>query len=112
MRTTDKRVTIKIRELILEGFGRNHGYDDETQTPEDNLIMQLKALDYIPGLYNQAKRLASDGHWFVYNNEAKEWLDSLGINPTAEVYSDEESWELYTHLMAREMVKIVEKHQR
>lgn len=96
MRTTNKEVVNKIREHILEFYNL------------EDLRAEIEGLDYISDYYyHRAKYMVQGGCFLCYYHNVKEFLNSLGINPTNKEYSDDKSWELYKHLIAREVEKLL-----
>jgi hypothetical protein len=77
----------------------------------ETLKANLKAVGGTPNTqttYQQAKYLVEGGAFLVYYQDIKEFLNGLGINPNNKEYSNSQSWDLYRHLIASEIVKIVE----
>lgn len=62
-----------------------------------------------PTLYHAVRHMAEGGSFLCYYDEVKDFLNSLGINPDNKKYSDEKSWELYCHLIARDSELLI-KH--
>ena len=62
---------------------------------------------YQETLYQCAIKLVEDGSFLIYNDDIKDFLNGLGINPEHKEYSNEKSWKLYCHLMASEIEKLV-----
>lgn len=96
MRTTNKEIVNKIREHILDFYNL------------DELRENIEGLDYISDYeYHRAKYMVQGGSFLCYYSDIKDFLNSLGINPTNKEYDDTKSWELYKHLIAREVEKML-----
>lgn len=110
MRTTAKPVIEALRAHVLEQFNDDRLEDDET--PLSHLIDQIDYMRYNNRTtYQTALDWVECGSALIYHAEVKEFLNSLGINPTGTEYSNEKSWRLYCHLVAREMTKLYEKNK-
>lgn len=109
MRTTNKLVIERIQKHILTQFDAEH-YDNESDnSPTQNLVEQLDYMRYgNRSIYQTALDWVEGGSALIYHIEVKEFLNSLDINPTGTEYTDEKSWKLYCHLVAREMSKLYE----
>ena len=57
--------------------------------------------------YEAIKNLIDGGTFLIYHEDVKNFLNGLGINPDNKEYTDNQSWELYKNLIAREGVKLV-----
>lgn len=95
-RTNSNHVKNLVREHISEYF-----------TPEDlkstlDNVMYGNMSDY-KGMIE----IVMGGSFLIYYSDVKDFLNSLGINPDMKEYSDEKSWELYKHLLAREGLYII-----
>jgi GTP cyclohydrolase III len=107
MRTTAKEVTTKIREHILNGFEEWESYDN-CESPLDALTSQLEYMRYDNETdYQTAKRLVEDGQFLVYHFDVNNFMNELNINDKQKEYSDTETWDLYVHLLAREICKLI-----
>ena len=96
MRTTNKEVVNKIRKHILDFSNL------------EELKENIKGLDYVsPSIYHRAGYMVQGGSFLCYYSDVKVFLNSLGINPNNKEYSDDKSWELYKHLIAREVEKML-----
>lgn len=105
MRTTTKSVKTAIREHVLESFGTDYGWDNDNEI--ENLKQQLKSFDYLPTTYKMAEELVQGGTFLVYYHDVQEFLDGLGINTEGKEYTQQQSWDLYKHLIAREISALV-----
>lgn len=116
MRTTAKPVVEAIRKHIMDEFERqavDNTYYKEPDEPEQTAIeMLVGQIDYMKHndrtTYQTAIDWVEGGSLLIYHYEVKDFLNDLGINPTGKEYSDEKSWKLYCHLVAREMTKLYE----
>lgn len=121
MRTTAKPVVEALQANILERFEESAEYADEhdiqyspsgdeiPHTPLDMLVDQISHMEYNNrGTYKTALDWVEGGGALIYHGEVKDFLNSLGINPTNQEYTDDKSWRLYCHLVAREITKLVE----
>lgn len=97
MRTNTKIVSNKIQEHIKEYY-----------TIEE-LKEQVKVFDYLPTTYHAIIELVQGGCFLIYNEDVKDFLNGLGINPEGKKYAPEKSWDLYKHLIAREGEKLCQK---
>ena len=92
MRTNRKEVKNKIREHILDFY-----------TMEE-LKSNIEGLDYVGyTTYARVQYMVQGGSFLCYYTSVKDFLNGLEINPNNKEYSDEKSWELYKHLIAREV---------
>lgn len=106
MRTTAKAVTSKVQQHILGYFGESDGWDSEN--PVTNLKQQMDVMVYdTKPLYQGAKELVEDGCFLAYHSQVNQFMDSLDINDKQINYTDEQTWDLYVHLLAREICKLV-----
>lgn len=99
MKTNSKAVRELVQKHILENI-----------ESLDVLKANLKAVSGTPDtstVYSQAKYLVDGGSFLVYHCDVKDFLNGLGINPTNKEYDDMKSWELYKHLVASEIEKLV-----
>ena len=106
MRTNTKIVSNKIQEHIKEYY------------TIEGLKEQVKALQYTrqgnrftftPSIYYVLEEMVQGGCFLIYYQDVQDFLNGLGINPTYKEYTDEQSWDLYKHLIAREGAKLCEK---
>lgn len=96
MRTNTKIVSDKVKEHILNAMS--------LQDLKDN----VKALQWgNKGEYQASKELVEGGSFLCYYQDVKEFLNGLGINPENKEYSDEKSWNLYIHLLASNIEKLL-----
>lgn len=113
MRTTNKLVIEKIRIHILESFAESAEYSRDngnaTATPISCLIDQINYMRYNNrSIYRTALDYVEGGSLLIYYADVNDFLNELGINETGKAYTDEKSWRLYCHLIAREITKLYE----
>jgi hypothetical protein len=111
MRTTNKLVVQNIRIHILENFAESADYTRNNGEPNATPLTELKKqIDYMRRngrtIYQTALDYVERCSLLVYYGDVKEFLNNLGINETGKEYSDEKSWRLYCHLVAREITKL------
>lgn len=97
MRTNCKQVSMMIQKHINEYY-----------TVEE-LKEQVSVFTYLPTTYHAIIEMVQGGCFLIYYEEVKDFLNSLGINPSNKEYDDQKSWDLYKHLIAREGVKMIGK---
>ena len=96
MRTNSKAVRELVKAHILE-----------TMSAED-IKATIKNLQYNnQSVYFAGKEMVQGGSFLCYYTDVVDFLNSLGINPENKEYSNAKSWELYKHLIASEIEKIV-----
>ena len=95
-KTNSNHVKYLVREHIGDYF-----------KPED-LKSTLEAVKYgNMSDYQGMIEVVMGGSFLIYYSDVKYFLNGLGINPDGKEYSDEKSWELYKHLVAREGLHII-----
>jgi hypothetical protein len=78
-------------------------------TAHELLNEQIQAMKYgDKTTYQTALDYVEGGSLLVYYYDVQQFLDGLGINPTGKEYTNEKSWRLYCHLVAREITKMLE----
>jgi hypothetical protein len=106
MRTDNKQVIAKVQEHVLSYFTSDMGWNNDNSTA--NLTEQINSMrignenNYMTGLH-----LVEGGTFLIYYQEQEDFLNSLGINPENKKYSNQQVWDLYKHLLAREIQKLV-----
>lgn len=74
-------------------------------TPQD-MQDQLNAIKHHDMSDMQAAReFIEGGSLLCYHSDVKDFLNSLDINPDNREYSNQQSWDLYIELCAREIIK-------
>lgn len=105
MRTTSKEVIAKLKEHVLKSFTPE---DFNVETSEQALSSQINCMRIgNDNNYRTALHLVDGGSFLIYHNDIKDFLNSLGINPSNKEYTDQQSWDLYKHLLAREIQTLV-----
>lgn len=98
MRSNSKVVREQVKNHILE-------YQDL-----DLLKANLQAVSGMPEtqtVYQQGKYLVDGGSFLIYHSEVTDFLNGLGINPEGKEYDSQKSWDLYKHLIASEIEKLI-----
>lgn len=94
-RSNSKIVRKKISEHIFEH------YEDIELLKED-----VKALKYgNRSTYQAARELVKGGGFLIFTYSIKKFIENLELNNNSKI----ETFELYTHLLAREITKMIEK---
>lgn len=88
----------KIRKHILNYFTREHGYEEHL--PIINLANQLEYMGINRPLNTRCKELVEGGSFLIYNDEIKEFLNSLLL--VNQSYKDS-PYKIYLHLISREI---------
>lgn len=105
MTTNNKVVKEMIQKHILE-------YQTINELREN-----VKALQYprkynnfvsTPSQYDTIVEMVQGGMFLIYNVDIKDFINSLGINPSGKEYDTQKTWDLYKHLIAREGVRLLE----
>lgn len=98
-RSNSKQVIEKVRSHIQDFYNY------------DNLIGDIEAIKHpFDSIYLSAKRLVEGGCFLIYHTDVREFLEGLHLNNKSEKdFSDYDCWEMYKHLLAREVNKIIKK---
>ena len=98
-----------IQKDILKRFS-----EDYNESPIEAFKNQVNAIKMATWKndYEAIVYMVEGGTFLVYYDDITEYLNSLGINPENKEYSNEKSWELYKHLIAREGVKLLNKFNK
>lgn len=98
LKGNNRRVTERIRAHIAEYY-----------TPQE-LTEQLKAFDYMQGgNYHKIKHMVQGGCFLVYHVDVQKFLyEAMEATEAEKKYDNEQSWELYKHLIALQGEKIVD----
>ena len=99
MRTNTTEVKNKIKEHI-----REHYENLEDMRHDADAFEYLNTNDY-----HKIKKLVEGGCFLCYHNDVKNFLNTLGINPSGKEYTNEKSWTLYTHLIALNGSELIAK---
>jgi len=105
MKVNNKIVKDNINNHILSYFTADAGWNDDDTL--SNLKLQLKSFDYMPTDYAKGAYMVDGGTFLIYHDDVKEFLNGLGINPEGEEYVVAKSWELYKHLIGRQVAELV-----
>lgn len=107
MRTTNKIVIQKLHDHIADYFKKSAGWD--TDDWKSNLKEQVNAMRYgNRSDYQIGIDIAEGGTFLVYYVDVDMFIKSLELSaPQGAIYSDDKTWRLYCHLLAREIAKIV-----
>jgi hypothetical protein len=100
MKTNCKEVQYKIINHIMSYY-----------SPVD-MLADAKAvlgMPETPTIYHAIAYMVQGGDFLIYHADVKDFLNSLGINPTNKEYNDQKSWDLYKHLIALNGEKILKK---
>ena len=87
----------EVRKAIQEHIKSYYENIDDLKSELDNLN-DVRLGNY--SIYHAASYMVQGGSFLCYYSDVKEFLNSLGINPTNKEYTDKKSWELYKHLIA------------
>lgn len=95
MRTNSNEVKKQVQNHIKEYYTKKE------------LKEQINYMSYgNKSMYNLALEMVQGGCFLIYNEEVKNFLNGLGINPNNKEYEDTKSWDLYCHLIAYNIEKI------
>jgi hypothetical protein len=101
MRTTAKPVVNKLQQHIKEFYQDNH--EDWLK----GLIQDVNSQHFgTRSLYQAATELVLGGNFLIYHFDVNNFMNDLDINDKQKDYTDEETWNLYVHLLAREICKL------
>lgn len=99
MRTNTKIVKELIKKHILE------------YTTVEELKANIKSVNYDYNTnYNNIIRLVEGGLFLIYNDDISEFLTSLNINEKSKKFNENDSFNLYKHLIALNGEKLFEKN--
>jgi hypothetical protein len=101
MRSNSKAVRELVKAHILEQIE-----DGDIELLKGNL-KAVSGMRDTQTVYQQAKYLVDGGSFLCYHWDVNEFLNGLGINPEHKEYDDMDSWNLYKHLIASEVEKMV-----
>ena len=105
MKTNTKEVSKKIQAHILDNISCG---DDEN--PLEILYSNAQAVktQEIVSDYQALGYLAKCGDFLIYDDDIRDFLNSLGINPNNKHYDNEIVRALYYHLVGREGAKMID----
>lgn len=94
MNTNCKQVREAMKSHVISFF------EADNENAIAALCDQAKSMIYrnLPTLYKVGVHMAEGGSFLIYHQEVKDYLNSLGINPSGKEYSDDKSRALYCHL--------------
>ena len=96
--TNSKQVKELVRAHIME----------HQESDLELLKANIKALKYNNrSVYQAGVDMVMGGSFLIYHGDVKDFLNGLGINPENKEYTDQKSWDLYVHLVAREIEKLI-----
>ena len=93
----------EVRKAIQEHI-KNY-YEDVNDLKAE--VENLKGYNAIYTDYHAGAYLVQGGCFLCYYSDVKDFLNGLGINPENKEYTDEKSWELYKHLIAINIERLV-----
>lgn len=105
VRTNSNYVKRKIRNHIYNNIrARDYG----VRTKKDALKKQINYMRF-PGEsdYQCAKRFVTDGNFLISDWDIKRFINSLGINKERKKYDRQKTFDLYRHLIAREISQMM-----
>ena len=106
MQTTTKQVKQELRDHVLDYFTKDYGWD-EPDTLE-NLKEQLESFSYMPTDYAKGEYMAQGGSFLIYYDEQREFIEQLlGQEDTKDIYTDQQVFDKYVHLVARTIQDLV-----
>ena len=101
MCTTARQVTSKLHQHIKEFYTDNH--EDWLK----GLILDVNSQHYgNRSIYQAAKELVMGGNFLIYHLDVNNFMNELNINDRQKDFTDEQTWDLYVHLLAREICKL------
>lgn len=80
--------------------------DNDIELLKSNL-KAVSGMPETPTIYHQAKYLVDGGMFLCYHSDIQEFLETLNINPKNKTFTNQQSWDLYKHLIAKAIEKIV-----
>jgi hypothetical protein len=106
VRSNTRGVQQKLREHILSRYTDRD--DFEGKSPVEALRGDVESAAYsIEGNPRGEVNLVKGGNFEVYYEPVKEFVESLGLRKSKPEYSDDETWNLYVSLMAREIKNLI-----
>jgi len=96
-RSDSKQVIEKVRSHIYDYYNL------------DDLKNDVEAIKHpFDSVYLSAKRMIEGGNFLIYYSDVRKFLEGLHLNNKSKKdFSDFECWEMYKHLLAREIEKII-----
>lgn len=102
---------MSIRSTSLQVIKGLHAHVSDYYTLED-LTNQVKSIQcpYYPTLYKSAYHIVEGGCFLIPNEDIQNFLSDL-LQSDKTKYTDHQSFDMYCHLLSREISKIVEKQR-
>jgi hypothetical protein len=106
VKSNTKGVQKALREHILSRYTDRD--DLEGLSPVEALKGDVEAAaGSIEGNPRGEENLVKGGTFEVYHDQVKEFIDSLGLRQSKPEYSSDETWNLYTSLLSREIRNLI-----
>ena len=86
---------------------QNHILDTYNIDDLKSEVENLKGYNTIYTDYQAGAYMVQGGCFLCYYSDVEDFLNGLGINPENKDYTDEKSWELYKHLIAINIERLV-----
>jgi hypothetical protein len=107
VRSNTKGVQKELREHILSRYSPEAlGEVEEGYTPVGGLKADVEAASN-PSDPNGAKNIVQGGNFHIYYDDVRNFIESLGLRKSKPEYNDDETWNLYVNLMAREIKNLI-----
>jgi hypothetical protein len=104
VRSNTRGVQQKLREHILSRYTDRD--DLEGLSPVEALRGDVEAAAN-PSQPQGEKTIVEGGNFEVYYEPVREFIESLGLRKSKPEYGDDETWNLYVSLMAREIKNLI-----
>lgn len=108
VRSNTRGVQRALREHILDRYSPEAV--GEEGNPEYTAVGGLKAdveAAADPRNPNGAMNIVQGGNFEIYYDDVRKFIDSLGLRKSKPEYSDDETWNLYTQLLSREIKNLI-----
>jgi hypothetical protein len=106
MRINSKAVRQQVKQHAIDCYSE---YGDTEQEAIDKILNDLEAVKYgNVSNYEAACKMVEGGQFLFYNNDVRDFLNGLGINPDNKEYPAHRTFELYCLLVAREIEKLAD----
>jgi hypothetical protein len=107
VRSNTRGVQQALREHILSRYSPEAvGEVEEGYTPVGGLKRDVEAASN-PRDPDGAKNIVQGGNFEVYYDDVRKFIDSLGLRKSKPEYNDDETWNLYTQLLSREIKNLI-----
>jgi hypothetical protein len=107
VRSNTKGVQEKIRQHILQQFSNPSDYSGNPATPVEALKNSVAAAADPRQPEKAAEAFIEGGAFEVSNDQVTDFINSLGLRQTKPEYSNDETWNLYTSLLSREIRNLI-----